>query len=127
MGWTMSNWLGNLLNRTLGLLKKNCNATIPVDSSCVDDDNVIKKVAAESVSLSPFCISCSVSRDSELCNLRGKAIFGSTASLVSLCLTWSSVHSLTGKSRKRGLREFAVFWSLRGFTGHRISGESVFG
>lgn len=39
------------MNRTLGLVKKNCDATIPVDSSSIPDDNAMKKVAADSVSL----------------------------------------------------------------------------
>ncbi|CAM6127746.1 unnamed protein product [Calypogeia fissa] len=45
----LANTIGNLLNRTLGLLKKNCDATIPIDSSSISDDNVVRKVAADSV------------------------------------------------------------------------------
>ncbi|KAL3677986.1 hypothetical protein R1sor_020942 [Riccia sorocarpa] len=45
----LANTIGNLLNRTLGLLKKNCSATIRIDSSAVPEDNVVRKVAVESV------------------------------------------------------------------------------
>lgn len=33
---------GNLLNRTLGLLKKNCNSTLPVDSTVAAEGNTFK-------------------------------------------------------------------------------------
>ncbi|KAL2641423.1 hypothetical protein R1flu_009010 [Riccia fluitans] len=45
----LANTIGNLLNRTLGLLKKNCNATIQIDSSAVPEDNVVRKVAVDAV------------------------------------------------------------------------------
>ncbi|BFI28150.1 methionyl-tRNA synthetase [Marchantia polymorpha subsp. ruderalis] len=46
---SLANTIGNLLNRTLGLLKKNCNATIAVDSSTIPEDHIVRKVASESV------------------------------------------------------------------------------
>lgn len=46
----LANTIGNLLNRTLGLLKKNCDAVIPVDSSSISEENPIRILAAESVS-----------------------------------------------------------------------------
>lgn len=36
------NCAGNLLNRTLGLLKKNCNSTLPVDSAVAAEGNAFK-------------------------------------------------------------------------------------
>lgn len=42
---------GNLLNRTLGLLKKNCNATIATDSIAIPEDNSMRVLAIESVSI----------------------------------------------------------------------------
>lgn len=36
------NCAGNLLNRTLGLLKKNCNSTLPVDSAVAAEGNTFK-------------------------------------------------------------------------------------
>ena len=45
----LANSLGNLLNRTQGLLKKNCNGTLPVGSSSIPADNPLRVVAAEQV------------------------------------------------------------------------------
>lgn len=38
----LANTIGNLLNRTLGLLKKNCNSTLPVDSAVAAEGNTFK-------------------------------------------------------------------------------------
>ncbi|KAM0830275.1 hypothetical protein ACQ4PT_066314 [Festuca glaucescens] len=38
----LANTIGNLLNRTLGLLKKNCNSTLAFDSSAAADGNSFK-------------------------------------------------------------------------------------
>ena len=46
----LANSVGNLLNRTQGLLKKNCNGTLPVASSSIPADNPLRAVAAEQVS-----------------------------------------------------------------------------
>lgn len=45
---------GNLLNRTLGLLKKNCNATVLFDSASIPENNSLRKVTTESV----WCYFC---------------------------------------------------------------------
>ncbi|KAG0567910.1 hypothetical protein M758_7G105300 [Ceratodon purpureus] len=45
----LANTIGNLLNRTLGLLKKNCDATIPSDSISIPEDNSMRVLATESV------------------------------------------------------------------------------
>ncbi|KAK1273913.1 hypothetical protein QJS04_geneDACA007923 [Acorus gramineus] len=39
----LANTIGNLLNRTLGLLKKNCQSTLPVDSSIAAAENSLKE------------------------------------------------------------------------------------
>ncbi|KMT17497.1 hypothetical protein BVRB_2g037790 [Beta vulgaris subsp. vulgaris] len=38
----LANTIGNLLNRTLGLLKKNCQSTLPVDSAIAGEGNTFK-------------------------------------------------------------------------------------
>ncbi|KAH7293502.1 hypothetical protein KP509_28G028400 [Ceratopteris richardii] len=45
----LANTIGNLLNRTLGLLKKNCDSTIGIDSLSVSSDNPIRRVASEAI------------------------------------------------------------------------------
>ncbi|CAM6034547.1 unnamed protein product [Sphagnum compactum] len=45
----LANTIGNLLNRTLGLLKKNCNATVLFDSASIPEYNSLRKVTTESV------------------------------------------------------------------------------
>lgn len=45
----LANTVGNLLNRTLGLLKKNCDAKITADSISIPEDNSIRVLAIESV------------------------------------------------------------------------------
>lgn len=45
----LANTIGNLLNRTLGLLKKNCDSIIPVDSASVPEDNSLRLLTATSV------------------------------------------------------------------------------
>lgn len=61
----LANTIGNLLNRTLGLLKKNCQSTLVVDSSVAAEGNVFKdnveklveksKAQYESLLLSSAC------------------------------------------------------------------------
>jgi methionyl-tRNA synthetase len=50
----LANTIGNLLNRTLGLLKKNCNATVLFDSASIPENNSLRKVTTESV----WCYFC---------------------------------------------------------------------
>jgi hypothetical protein len=45
-------WTGNLLNRTLGLLKKNCNSMLAFDSIAAADDNSFKNNVENLVSWS---------------------------------------------------------------------------
>lgn len=45
----LANSVGNLLNRTQGLLKKNCAGTLPVAASSIPVDNPLRAVAAEQV------------------------------------------------------------------------------
>ncbi|GBG67705.1 hypothetical protein CBR_g833 [Chara braunii] len=40
---------GNLLSRTLGLLRKNCGGKIPVDSGAVSEGHIVREQAAKSV------------------------------------------------------------------------------
>lgn len=41
----LANTIGNLLNRTLGLLQKNCGSRISIDSGTIADDNVVRVAA----------------------------------------------------------------------------------
>lgn len=43
--------LGNLLNRTLGLLRKNCQSTIAIDSTTAAEGNTLKDTVAKLVKL----------------------------------------------------------------------------
>ncbi|KAG9439702.1 hypothetical protein H6P81_019867 [Aristolochia fimbriata] len=45
----LANTIGNLLNRTLGLMKKNCNSTVAVDSAIAAEANVFKETVGELV------------------------------------------------------------------------------
>ena len=45
----LANSVGNLLNRTQGLLKKNCSGTLTVAASSIPVDNPLRAVAAEQV------------------------------------------------------------------------------
>ncbi|KAM1019974.1 hypothetical protein ACFX13_042027 [Malus domestica] len=45
----LANSIGNLLNRTLGLLKKNCQSTLPVDSSIAVEGTTFKDTVEKSV------------------------------------------------------------------------------
>ncbi|KAJ6815416.1 methionine--tRNA ligase, chloroplastic/mitochondrial isoform X1 [Iris pallida] len=45
----LANTIGNLLNRTLGLLKKNCNSTVAVDSTVAAEGNSFKDTVAKLV------------------------------------------------------------------------------
>lgn len=48
---------GNLLNRTLGLLKKNCQSTLAVDSDVAAEGNEFKAAVEKLVNTSPLsCI-----------------------------------------------------------------------
>ncbi|KAL9265824.1 Methionine--tRNA ligase, chloroplastic/mitochondrial-like protein [Drosera capensis] len=57
----LANTIGNLLNRTLGLLKKNCQSTLPVDSAVATEgsafkanvDNLVEKARIHFQNLSP--------------------------------------------------------------------------
>lgn len=61
----LANTIGNLLNRTLGLLKKNCQSTLPVDSTVAAEGNSFKdtvenlvekaRIQYENLSLSSAC------------------------------------------------------------------------
>ncbi|XP_010260579.1 PREDICTED: methionine--tRNA ligase, chloroplastic/mitochondrial [Nelumbo nucifera] len=61
----LANTIGNLLNRTLGLLKKNCQSTLAVDSTIAAEGNAFKgtveklvekaRIHYESLSLSSAC------------------------------------------------------------------------
>lgn len=46
----LANSIGNLLNRTQGLLKKNCSSRLPVAASSIPADNPLRVLAAEQVS-----------------------------------------------------------------------------
>ncbi|XP_002981032.2 methionine--tRNA ligase, chloroplastic/mitochondrial [Selaginella moellendorffii] len=45
----LANTIGNLLNRTLGLLKKNCASTISVDSESIPEENPVRVFAEAAV------------------------------------------------------------------------------
>ena len=45
----LANSIGNLLNRTQGLLKKNCSSMLPVAASNIPTDNPLRVLAAEQV------------------------------------------------------------------------------
>lgn len=47
----LANSVGNLLNRTQGLLKKNCSGTLPEAASSIPADNPLRVVAAEQAKL----------------------------------------------------------------------------
>lgn len=46
----LANDIGNLLNRTLNLLKKNCGGTLPADSSAVPEASPVRQLAQQQVS-----------------------------------------------------------------------------
>jgi methionyl-tRNA synthetase len=46
---------GNLLNRTLGLLKKNCQSTLAVDSAVAAEGNALKDTIEKLVRLHEIC------------------------------------------------------------------------
>jgi hypothetical protein len=46
----LANSIGNLLNRTLGLLKKNCSGQLPASADDVPADNPLRAVAEAEVS-----------------------------------------------------------------------------
>uniref|UniRef100_A0A2P2JZW0 methionine--tRNA ligase n=1 Tax=Rhizophora mucronata TaxID=61149 RepID=A0A2P2JZW0_RHIMU len=52
----LANTIGNLLNRTLGLLRKNCHSTLVVDSAIAADRNVFKDNVEELVRLHEILI-----------------------------------------------------------------------
>ena len=43
----LANTVGNLLNRTLGLLKKNCGGSVPGDAAAIPQDHPLRSCAAE--------------------------------------------------------------------------------
>ena len=45
----LANDIGNLLNRTLNLLKKNCGSTMPADCSCIPDNSPVRHTAQQQV------------------------------------------------------------------------------
>ena len=45
----LANDVGNLLNRTLNLLRKNCGGTLPIDTAGVPADHPLRALAAERV------------------------------------------------------------------------------
>ena len=45
----LANDVGNLLNRTLNLLKKNCDGTLPISPSDIPDDHVLRQVVKAQV------------------------------------------------------------------------------
>ncbi|XP_059068328.1 methionine--tRNA ligase, chloroplastic/mitochondrial [Cryptomeria japonica] len=45
----LANTIGNLLNRTLGLLKKNCQSTLAFDANSAIDDNTFKELVTKLV------------------------------------------------------------------------------
>lgn len=47
----LANDIGNLLNRTLNLLKKNCGSTMPADCSCIPDNSPVRHTAQQQVEL----------------------------------------------------------------------------
>eukprot|EP00262_Sarcandra_glabra_P020627 TRINITY_DN832_c0_g1_i1.p1 TRINITY_DN832_c0_g1~~TRINITY_DN832_c0_g1_i1.p1 ORF type:complete len:604 (-),score=80.16 TRINITY_DN832_c0_g1_i1:46-1857(-) len=47
----LANTIGNLLNRTLGLLKKNCQSTLAVDSTIAAEGNMFKDTVEKSVEI----------------------------------------------------------------------------
>ena len=53
----LANSVGNLLNRTLGLLRKNCAGTLPAAAASVPADNPLRAVAE--LEVSPLNGTCS--------------------------------------------------------------------
>jgi methionyl-tRNA synthetase len=45
----LANDIGNLLNRTLGLLAKNCGGTLPTAASSIAADNPLRQLAEQQV------------------------------------------------------------------------------
>ena len=46
----LANDIGNLLNRTLNLLKKNCGAAMPANSSEIPEDSPVRQLTQQQVS-----------------------------------------------------------------------------
>ena len=51
----LANDVGNLLNRTLNLLKKNCDSTLPISASDIGEDHVLRRTAEEQVPIVETC------------------------------------------------------------------------
>lgn len=49
----LANDIGNCLNRTLTLLKKNCESTLPLDASAIPADHPVREVCEEQLPLIP--------------------------------------------------------------------------
>ena len=45
----LANTLGNLVNRCLGLLKKNCDSTFPADAASLDEEHPLRTATAAEV------------------------------------------------------------------------------
>lgn len=59
----LANDIGNLLNRTLNLLKKNCGSAMPADSSQVPDNSPVRNTAQQQVTyLANACSQCHICR-----------------------------------------------------------------
>ncbi|CAI5479624.1 unnamed protein product [Closterium sp. Yama58-4] len=51
----LANTIGNLVNRTLGLLKKNCNSTLSIDSAALPLDHPLRTTTATSMETAAAC------------------------------------------------------------------------
>lgn len=65
-------YAGNLLNRTLGLLKKNCQSTLVVDSAVAAEGNALKDAVEKLVGLHEICDISLVSMLDELLLFQSK-------------------------------------------------------
>lgn len=59
---SLANDIGNLLNRTLGLLTKNCGGVLPVSASEIPADHPMRIVAEQQVSAPPDTLEPSTQR-----------------------------------------------------------------
>ncbi|CAI5495626.1 unnamed protein product [Closterium sp. Naga37s-1] len=51
----LANTIGNLVNRTLGLLKKNCSSTLSIDSAYLPLDHPLRTTTAASMATAAVC------------------------------------------------------------------------
>ena len=54
----LANTVGNLLNRTLGLLKKNCGGAVPGDAAAIAADHPLRSCAAEQARIALLLVIC---------------------------------------------------------------------